>query len=775
MAHRPITFKINQKIGRYRVAQSPKQRGGTETAHPIGRGGSAAVFLVKQELGNGRTIDRALKLFDPSPKIVARRGNAEQTPGRQSFANEIEAISSLTHQNLVKIIDAGKFRENRPYFVMEYVNGAPLKSLLDRSEPAFLHWKRKANKDPFLILRMAQQICWPISYLHSQRFFHFDIAPKNIFVGEVNSKPHVIVGDLGVGKKIPEKLTQTASRELIFIAGTKAHTPPELLSYLTDSKKIEMGELARYAAYWDLYALATTIQMMMNAWELSSHPDLEATSILCQRMLKYDEKLDSVKISAELDRLLPAHVRTAGVEELSTDALGRREYINIPLYSVPVSKRVRKLIHHANFTRLQSVPQLLLVRSVFPGGVHTVYEHVLGSFTLMLRCLTKLLSLPKFRANFSGKELEEALVSVLLLKIASFPLDRVFFGLYPTRPDGLTTRDIITERLERRTDGESLASLLQEHFEIDLNAVLPIVCDEKVSSKEPYQKIISGLLRSSIDVRVMDYLVRDSHHTGIPAGLGIDVGNIVDSLTWTEREGVGITPSGVFSVEHLLSARYWMFSRVYWNQHNRSITSMLRHVIYSMKSERFNPSEFVRCMMDVDQVGALNLLNTQWKENANYNRYTEILDLLTQSHPRTYEAILELRVPSWAENQKKLVRSLTSERLEELGETFRNRIAFGKDLVRGDILFDIPHEDPLKLGEDIYVVHATSDGVTHEEPLTGVSDIVATLPNAFLRSAVTFRVFCHPGIVSKMNRNRIQEIRSFLYTEFPNLFEGPAN
>jgi uncharacterized protein len=768
VSEQEIEFQVGEKIGSYTILQKPEHPP-EGVAVPLGRGGMAKVYLVEQELGPRLTIRRALKLYAPKDKIANRRQDAGQSAGRHSFLQEIEAISSFTHQNLVKIIDAGQHLSDTPYFVMEYVEGADLRTLLTSNNDHFIKWKKRATDSPFQIIRMAQQICWPINYLHTEEeFFHFDIAPKNIFVREVSGRPHMLVGDLGVGRRVLSSLPNPKAK--VFISGTKDYTPADVLPYL--NQEIEMGELQRFAAYWDVFAMATVIDEMITAYDLATHPDLEATRQLCQRMKNRAERFSARKTSDELERLLPAHVITAGVEELSTDAVGRRRYVNIPLYSAPISDRVHAILNHSMFSRLQLSPQLLLVRSGLPGGVHTTYEHVIGSYALMIRCLTKLLSKPRFRVFFSQKEIEEALLVVLLFKLASFPLDRIFLSVVQESGKAISARELFNEFFDRPVGDASLRKEVESHFtEVDLESVLTIMFGAE-NNLVPYQKMILSLLRSSIDVRVLDYIVRDSHHTGIPAGIGIDVGNIIENLTWTNtNQSVGISRDGVFAVEHLLCARYWMFSRVYWNQQNRAITSMLRHVLFSMVMGNLDPKSFVRKLMDVDEARALRILSSEYNNTAPYeDAGGSILELLQQPRPHLYQSILELFARNWSLSQIELCeeKARTPAQLHALGERFLEHTALRGQLSRSDILFDLTNEQPFKLGEDVFVSLENRDG-GDEIALQRASEIVRVLPRAFKESAVRLRVFCHPKIANdKATVKKIRdEAKSFLDSEFP--------
>ncbi len=757
------SIHVGATIGRYKVldAKNPNDNNSARIAAPIGSGATATVYLVAQDLGEQVTINRALKLFSPSPEIKERRLAAGLSTGTNSFLQEIKTISTFNHQNLVKITDAGKYENGIPFFVMEFVEGDDLRLILDETKPSYATWRERVEEDPFLVLRMARQLCWPLVYLHGMDFYHFDVAPKNIFVRLVNNRPHLIIGDLGVSKRI-RKLSDLSllheDRE-IFIGGTRSYTPLQLHAYL-NRKPIKESELAKYADYWDVYAVATILEEMIDKWGLSDNQDLAATKILCDRAKQHEHGFDVLTFTQELERLLPMQVLTAGVEELSSDAYGKRTYVNIPLYPVPISSRVQKVTSHPIFIRLQKVPQFLFGRTVFPGGVHSRYEHALGSYALGLRYLLKLISQAEFRASFSKKELEEAIIALLLTKITSFPLDYAFMELFQI-DDGAKDAKARLGRLNLFLDATfeqsaTLRETIAEHFpDADLTSVTNIVAGTSKSSS-PQAHLIAGIIKSSIDVRVLDYLGRDSHHTGIPAGSGVDIADIISNLTWTESNGnVSISRHGVFSVEHLLCARYWMYNRVYWNRINRSLAAMTRYTIFALtKAGNLDVLNFIRAVMHEDEPGALRVLADRWNDSAGEQyKYASIIPLLQLPRPRSYHLLLELSGANWTTSKIEMARRLSPERMEALRIRFIRTCSL-KDLFSvSSVLFDIPREKPAKFGEDLNV--SLDDGTF--EPLAKHSDIIAILPAAFLENAVKLRVFIDPSL--KLKKAEMEQLR----------------
>jgi serine/threonine protein kinase len=543
----PETLHAPAQIGRYRVLQNPRFLD-DDVIKPLGTGGTSAVYLVEQDLLEGQSIRRALKLFSPTDEVKNKRAAIGETYGKRHFLDEVAVVSGITHQNIVGIIDAG-IHENDPFFVMDYVDGPTLETLLGDAPEAHA-WAKDAQEDPHLVTRLAQQICWPLAYLHARRRFHFDIAPKNIFLRQTHGKPHLLLGDLGVSRYVPPaKEIDDLSKE-IFVAGTKAYTPPALEKY-RKANAAPLEVLVKLAAHWDVFALGSVILELIETWSLSTKRELAALKLLCERMID-DPTLDADKVSSALDRLLPAHVLTVGIEELSTDASGKRRYINVPLAPVPASERVRDVLDHPVVNRLQLVPQLLLYRSVTPGGVHTAFESLLGSYGMALRCVTKLLAEPRFRVSFLTKEHEETLIATLLSRIDKMPLDRIIRLVEPDRPGARRQR--LDALLSEKPDGSPvLRDVLTKRFRhADLDAVVNTLAGN-TDGMAPYQLFTRSLIESSISARALDYLQRDAHHTGIPAGAGIDAGNIIESLRWSETDNtLGITRAGVTSAEHML-------------------------------------------------------------------------------------------------------------------------------------------------------------------------------------------------------------------------------
>src|SRR5262249_38211504 len=115
-------------------------------------------------------------------KIVAIKmllGSVTQETAVARFEREARAMSQINHYNVVTVHDYGLTERNRPYMVMEYVQG---ESLLDRI--------RREGPLPLTVASaIVIQICKGLQEAHSKGIIHRDLKPENIVLQERSDKP----------------------------------------------------------------------------------------------------------------------------------------------------------------------------------------------------------------------------------------------------------------------------------------------------------------------------------------------------------------------------------------------------------------------------------------------------------------------------------------------------------------------------------------------------------------------------------------------------------
>jgi len=123
----------------------------------IGAGGMGEVYLAEDTKLKRRV---ALKFM---PTHLASDADM-----RARFSREAQAVAKLNHPNIVVIHEVSESGE-RPYFVMEHVEGQSLRDMM-----------KGRNLSVDKIVELVIQICGGISAAHEKNVVHRDIKPSNI-------------------------------------------------------------------------------------------------------------------------------------------------------------------------------------------------------------------------------------------------------------------------------------------------------------------------------------------------------------------------------------------------------------------------------------------------------------------------------------------------------------------------------------------------------------------------------------------------------------------
>ena len=218
-----------------------------------------------------------------------------------------------------------------------------------------------------------------------------------------------------------------------------------------------------------------------------------------------------------------------------------RKIINDPVYgfiSMP-SDLVFDLVSHPWFQRLRNIRQLGLTSYVYPGAVHSRFQHSLGAMYLTG------LAVQTLRAKgveISPEEEEAVLVAILLHDIGHGPFSHALEHSLITDLPHEQMSLLIMEELNRQTGGRltDAISIFQGRYP---------------------RQFFHDLLSGQMDMDRMDYLRRDSFFTGVIEGsVGSD--RIIRMLNVSDDRLV-VDEKGIYSVEKFLIARRMMYWQVY--------------------------------------------------------------------------------------------------------------------------------------------------------------------------------------------------------------------
>lgn len=225
------------------------------------------------------------------------------------------------------------------------------------------------------------------------------------------------------------------------------------------------------------------------------------------------------------------------------------------------------LIDTPPMQRLRRIRQLGLSNLVYPGANHTRFEHSLGVMHLATT-LTRQID------SVSRQEKDELRAAALLHDIGHGPLSHVTESLTTQY-----TRQKHEDVLHLLRKGE-IAEILDKH------GLSPAIIQNHIKGETDLGKILS----SEIDVDRMDYLVRDSHYTGVAFGL-VDHVRLIHEMQFYENKLV-VGSGGVKAAESLLVSRFLMHPSVYYHHVSRIAETMcIRAIEELIKNNAIKPTE----------------------------------------------------------------------------------------------------------------------------------------------------------------------------------------
>lgn len=435
--------------------------------------------------------------------------------------------------------------------------------------------------------------------------------------------------------------------------------------------------------------------------------------------------------------------------------------IRLPeLVGVPLTPRLRALVDHPYFQRLRKVRQLSLSYLVYPGAVHTRFEHSLGVLETTTRYLTALLSDPRreeLAESLTRREVDSLLVAALLHDIGHYPFAHLMEDLVGEIADHIDlVRPFIDGSIARRhpclTLGEgtpSMARLLEEHWpDVDLDLVAYFISGvHPVAATLPDSvRVLRSVLDGPIDADKLDYLYRDSIHCGVPYGRFIDRDRFFQSLTVAPDapDRIAVHEKGRICVELFGYARSAMYSEVYWHHTSRAITAMLNRALREAMAhdsglDRHVLMDALFARSDEEAIG--------WLAAAGGPICAKIMEDLTGR--RLYKRLLVLHEPEHPglSDMLERVKALGPETFDGLherlaGELNRSGLCSPSFTVRSHhLMLDIP---PRRRGlPDVPIIPETGTTRRDAELDRGVW---AGIRHDFDRWVRKIRLFAHPGL-----------------------------
>jgi HD superfamily phosphohydrolase len=387
---------------------------------------------------------------------------------------------------------------------------------------------------------------------------------------------------------------------------------------------------------------------------------------------------------------------------------------------IPITEWEQKIINSPFFQRLRWIKQLGFANYIFPGAEHNRFAHVIGvmhSMDQMLRALglavgDNELFDPKSRSREAM--LHKSLrIAALLHDLGTFPFSHAIEFAYMRhgndhrRPrtgkisKGLKNLPNSHEHLGsfiiKNTDYDGGITRILQDYGIDVGLI------SKIIKGDSPHLVANQLMHSDLDADRMDYLIRDSHYTGLKYGQ-FDREYIMANLVTYEagggQVGFGVHESAQHAVEDFLIARFSWYSQVIKAPGSAKFDIMASHL-----AEAFLEKDLIYQFQDLlSMVESGDERFFWWNDMYFINRcqearFARMIDdpriaqwiemILYRIPPRTVRhPLFAPKILKTNENHKQRLSSQILELLGQMQKVIRKH-GTGKEWILGDL----PHKD----------------------------------------------------------------------------------
>ncbi|NWF87316.1 HD domain-containing protein [Candidatus Bathyarchaeota archaeon] len=227
---------------------------------------------------------------------------------------------------------------------------------------------------------------------------------------------------------------------------------------------------------------------------------------------------------------------------------------------VYITAREKEIIDSFPLQRLHRLRQLAGAEYVYPGANHTRFEHSIGVMYLA----GKVVKNPNVAQKISEDEAEMVRIAALLHDVGHGPFSHVF-------------EHILTQELDKTHEDITRWIVASSELKDTLNK---IGFDSKNVGElavgvlhKPAKAFLDQIISSAVDVDKLDFVVRDTHHTGAEYGY-VDIFRLIHALD-VLGENLAVDLGALSALESLIIARIESFKSIYFHRVGRAAQIML--------------------------------------------------------------------------------------------------------------------------------------------------------------------------------------------------------
>jgi len=379
---------------------------------------------------------------------------------------------------------------------------------------------------------------------------------------------------------------------------------------------------------------------------------------------------------------------------------------------VHITEAEKEIIDSFAVQRLRRLRQLAGAEWVYPGATHTRFEHSLGVMYLAGRLTEN----PNLSELLTEDEIQKIRIAALLHDVGHGPFSHIFEHML-VKFLNKTHEDMTTWIIQKSELREKISGIGYDPNTLGNLAVGLL--------HEPGKAFMDQMIRSAVDVDKLDFIVRDTYHTGAEYGY-VDIFRLIHMLdVLDENLAVNLgTPrikgEEVSALESFILARIASFKSIYFHRVARAAQIMIASAMEQAKDELglvdFRSPEDYLALDDY----------TVWAMLKKCKKSRKIMEDLERRRLLKYAYAQTFYV------RDKAISSIFS--VEEVRRQIRDQIALEAGVDPQSVVIDVPNlpsvpyrHSVLLEPMEIPVFYRTRDGKKVSQKLSEISGIFDTL------------------------------------------------
>ena len=372
---------------------------------------------------------------------------------------------------------------------------------------------------------------------------------------------------------------------------------------------------------------------------------------------------------------------------------------------VYITEAEKPLIDSYPFQRLRRLRQLAGSEFVYSGANHTRFEHSIGVMYLA----GKLTENQNLSQLLSEEEIQIVRMAALLHDVGHGPFSHVFEHLLVKFLK--KNHEDITQWIIQKSELHDIIGGLG----YDADSVAKLAVGELRSQGKAF---LDQIIQSAVDVDKLDFVVRDTYHTGAEYGY-VDVFRLIHMLD-VLGENLAVDVGALSALESFVLARLESFRSIYFHRVGRAAQIMLAMAMEAANEElglvEFNSPEDYLALNDY----------TVWTMLKECRKSRAIMDDLERRR------LLKCAYDKAFYAREKMVPSIFS--VDEIRDQMRNKIASEAGVEPRAIVIDVPtvpsvpyHHSDLLEPMEIPVFQKTRNGEKIPLRLSDISSVFDVL------------------------------------------------